>query len=272
MKRLILIKQSSAVQLGHLYEHIFWAHVDTLFYERHLFPQLDYSLNGETYYGGIVYIAIELYSEDAVALADAIPTLPIELNEETITTAATQILAEKEEPLASTGYDDVKRALEELHAQPWRNIDDIELIDAKSIRKKIGSFYIAEGKPLPARKLTAGVMLDAKFAKAYRELLPLFRQLAWLIISSLQGTLADTYGYYSFEDVYKDTKNTTGVFNIFKVGNANDIEIDISEILETCLEVVRDLKQYDVFGRYMNELRTVLSHSPHTKQPVYSRN
>lgn len=98
------------------------------------------------YYGGIICIDIELYTEAAITLSDNLPTLAIELNEETISIAATQILAEKEEPIGGTGYDNVRRALEDLHKQPWQNIDDIALIDTKKIRKKTDPFYIVEGK------------------------------------------------------------------------------------------------------------------------------
>ncbi|HET6746918.1 MAG TPA: hypothetical protein VFH06_02305 [Candidatus Saccharimonadales bacterium] len=253
MKRLILIKQSSAIQLGHLYEHIFCAHIDTFLYEHHLFSHLDYSLTGKTYYGGIVAIDIELYTDAAIKLSNRLSSLAIELNEEIISIAATQILAEKEEPVGGTGYDNVKQALEELHKQPWQNIDEVECIDTKSIRKKTGPFYIAEGKPLPARKLTASILLDDKLAASHRELLPLFRQFAWLMTSSFQGVLADTYGYFSHEDVYKD-RSPVGVINTFKVANDNASEVDLSDILATCLEVVRDLQQYGAFTRYMDEL------------------
>lgn len=263
MQRLILIKISPAIQLGHLYEHIFCAHVDTLFYKHHLFPDLDYSIAGKTYYSGIISVEIELYSERAITLSSAISTLAIDLNETTISIAASQILAEKEEPLASIGYDDVKQALESLHAQAWRKIDNIELIDAKNIRKKTGPFYVAEGKSRPAQKLTTGVLLDVKFARAHRELLPLFRQFAWLITASLQGVLADTYGYFSFEDTYKDSSTMQGVVNTFKVGDADDIVVDLPDILETCFDVVRELQQHNAFGRYMTDLRkTSYSHHP----------
>jgi hypothetical protein len=272
MKRLVLIKKSPAVQLGHLYEHIFWSHVDTLFYEHDLFPHLDYSLTGETYEGGIINITVELYTEAAIALSDAIPALPVKLNEEMITTAATQILAEKEEPLASTGYDKVRRELEDLHAQPWQSIDEIGLIDTKDIRKKASPFYIAEGKPLPARKLTTSVVLDVKFARLHRELLPLFRQFAWLITSSFQGVLADTHGYYSDEDAYKNTKGGVSVVNTFKVGNAKDIEVDVPATLETCLGIVSDLQKHDVFGRYMKELHAVSYYNRSDLAPNLERN
>jgi len=270
MKRLTLIKQSPAIQLGHLYEHIFCAHVDTFLYEHHLFPRLDYSLDGKMYHGGIIYIDIELYTEAAIALSDNLPILTIELNEEIISIAATQILAEKEEPIGGTGYDNVKQALEDLHTHPWQNIDEVELIDTKDIRKKTGPFYIVEGRSLPARRLTTSISLDSQFASSHRELLPLFRQFAWLITSSLQGVLADTYGYFSQDDVFKGHGASVGVVNIFKV--TNDSEVDLSDTLATCLEVIRDLRQYKVFERYMGEFRAISYYNHSDSAPNIEKN
>jgi hypothetical protein len=272
MKRLILIKQSPTIQLGHLYEHVFSAHVDTFLYEHHLFPRLDYSLTGKMYHGGIVYIDIDLYTDAAIVLSDSLPTLAIELSEETISIAATQILAEKEEPIGGTGYDSVKQALEDIHKQPWQNIDEVELVDTKSIRKKTGSFYIAEGKPLPARKLTVGIFLDGQFAVSHRELLPLFRQFAWLISTSFQGVLADTYGYFNYDDVYKDQGAAIGVLNVFKVANANSSDVDLPKIVATCLEIIGDLQRYGAFKRYMGELSKTSYYNHSSLAPNLEKN
>ena len=174
MKRLILIKPSSSIDLAHLYEHIFCMHIEELFYNNHLFQYLDYSLVGKTYHGSVVYVDLELYTENAIRLANEVSTLTLTLNKKVLFTAMVQLLAEEEEPLGSTGYDNVKRALEALHKQPWQNVDDIELVDAKEIRKKTSPFYIAEGKARPARKLTTSILLDPDFATSHRELLPLF--------------------------------------------------------------------------------------------------
>jgi hypothetical protein len=254
MKRLILIKQSNAIDLAHLYEHIFCMRIEEFFYNKHLFQYLDYSLVGKTYHGGVVYIDLELYTQAAISLAKELQALAITLDEATITTAVMQLLAEEEEPLSGTGYDDVKQALETLHEQPWQDIDDVELVDVKGVRRRTKPFYIAEGKPLPARKLITGVLIDTAFAATHRELLPLFRQFAWLINSTLQGALPEANGYYSLKDVYKNTKETIGLFNTFKVANTNDMDVQLPDDLETCLEVVHDLQQYGAFAHYMDEL------------------
>jgi hypothetical protein len=257
MKQLLLVKQSPFIDLAHLYEHLFCTRIQELFYTKHLFERLDYNLEGRMYQGGLIYIDLELYTPAAIELADKIKSLELVANEETLFIAVAQLLAEKEEPVASTGYENVKNALESLHAQPWRNLDDIELIDTQKVRKKTGSFYITEGESIRSRQLTTSVLLDADFAISNRELLPLFRQLAYIIIVNCQNILAAKYGYYSSEDAYKKTKDTVGVTNIFKIADVEDISVDIADVLRSFHEVVSDLRQYGVFSRYMDELRTV---------------
>lgn len=254
MKRLVLIKQSSAIQLGHLYEHIFCAQLTAFLHERRLFPHLDYSLTGKMYYGGVLFVDIEFYTNKAMRVYDEIASLPIRLNDEILSTAIRQMIAEKETLFLSTGYEAIKQALELLHAETWQNIDEVKQLDTKNIRKKRGSFYLADSTARPARKLTIGVFLDAAFATSHRAQIPLFRQFAWLITASLQEVLANTYGYYSLDDAYSDTKDVIGITNRFNVAYADDQNVDISDILTTSLEVIHTLRDYDAFDRLAQEL------------------
>ena len=255
MKRLILIKQSPAIQLAHLYEHIFCCHVETFFYQNQLFPYVDYFLAARTLDAGVIYIDLYLYTPAAIALAHRIPGLDIELNQATISIATRQLMAEKEEPLGSSGYDIVLAALAALQAQSWQNIDDVDTIDAKNMRRRAKPFYLAVGRPIRSRRLSTAVLLDPAFAAEHRELLPLFRQLAWVITASFQADLPDNYGYYSFDDHFRHNRQTTGLFNIFKVARTYGQEVDLAANLVTCLESIADLRRLGGFGRFLAELR-----------------
>jgi len=271
MKQLILIKLSNTIQLAHLYEHIFCRHIDSFFYEHNLFPHLDYSLVGRTFYKGVIYINLELYTDSAISLAVQISSLTIKLNKTIISTAASQLLAEKEEPYSSLGYDKVKQALNNLQKQPWQNVDNIELIDIQGVRRKANPFYITEGKPLPARKLTTTILLGTEFVMSHRQLLPLFRQFAWLINTTLQSVLANKYGYYSLTDIYRN-KPTVGLSNIFKVADAHDVDVDLADNLATCMEVIKDLRQHNAFTRYMDELSVTSYYNHPYSAPNLERN
>ncbi|HWZ65643.1 MAG TPA: hypothetical protein VNX65_02475 [Patescibacteria group bacterium] len=272
MKRLILIKQSNSFDLAHLYEHIFYTHIEELFYKKHLFQYLDYSLVGKTLYG-TAYLDLELYAEPAIILAKEIPNLTIRLDKDNIAIAASQILAEEEAPLSSLGYETVRQALIDLHNQTWQNADNIELIDTKKVRKTTRpAFYIAEGKSLPARKLQFGVTLNKDFVIQHRVLIPLFRQFAWLIMYNIHGALSDRYGYYSTRENFKSTKKVTGLFNAFKVADAYDNDVRLSNNLEACQEVIQSLRQYDAFTRHMSVLRNISYYNRPNLAPSFEEN
>lgn len=255
MKQIVLIKQSNSIQLAHLYEHIFCTQVDALFYDNGLFPHLDYKLTGRAYQRGVVYISVQSYTEEAETLASRISTLETPLNQDAISTAASQLIAEKEYAFDGQGYDAVKQTLEELDVQPWQNLDTTDIIDTIKVRRKAQPFYIAEELPLAARKLTVDVSLNVDFAVAHRDLLPLFRQLTLLASMTLQNVLSDKYGYYSKSDDYEENKQTVGISNIFKVPNGADV--DIEDNLATCQKVIGDLQHHDAFSRLTNELSEI---------------
>lgn len=110
---MILIKQCRSIQLGHLYEHMICDEIDHFF-----------------------------YTSEAAALADKISGLDISLDQETLIVAGTQIVAEKEQLFGGLGYEAIKKPLEELHRQPWHDIDDLELIDMKTFVGKLAHFFL----------------------------------------------------------------------------------------------------------------------------------
>jgi hypothetical protein len=254
----ILIKQCNSIQLAHLYEHLFCTAIDDLFYDNGLFPYLDYLLVGHTFHRGVVYIDLALYTDQAKELAKKVSALRIDLRQDSILIATTQLIAEKERPFGSAGLDAVKQALMKLHEQPWQDIDDLDIIDTKRVRRRHDVFYIAKGKPMPARKLTVTVSLDPDFAASHRELLPFFRQLSTLIAESFQADLAIIYGYYNTEVTTKNTRRAVSLSSVMKV--AYGAKMDVADVLETVLNTVSDHQKYNAYTRLATELRTA-SHS-----------
>lgn len=243
------------IQLGHLYEHIFCMHMSKFFREHGLFPYLDYSLDGKTYHGGVIVVDIELYSDKAIELSTELPEASTTFNKDTVLLALSQLVAEKQEPFGSESYDVLEKALYNIDKQPWQPIDTVGLIDTKRQRRQAGPLYITDGAPLPAHKLITSVLLDTEFAKTHRNLLPLFRQLAWLIVASLQETIANTHGYYSFDDKYVSNTKTIAIRNIFNVANTREVDIDVTEVAETCTQTIKDLQRAYVFEKFLIELQ-----------------
>lgn len=272
MKRLILVKQSPAIQLGHMYEHIYCMRIDELFHSHNLFPHLDFALYGKMYHGGILVIDIELYTANAVRLADKIKTLQIDLNQEIISRTLSMMLAEMEQPIETAGYDAVVKELEELHEQRWQTIDSLAIIDAKKIRRSAGPIYIVHGRAIPVSKIVTGVFLEREFAASNRELMPLFGQIARLIVSTWQGTVANSFGLYSYDDKFKSSKEQEGLTNTFHAPRVRGVEIDVDEVLEKCMTDIRELLKTRAIERLAEELNKMSYEEHSDSAPNYERN
>ncbi len=272
MERLIIIKKSPAIQLGHLYEHLFCMAVDELFRSNNLFPRLDYALDGKTYHGGLVVIDIELYSKEAVNEARNVTNLSISFEDEVILKAFSTILAELQVSMESDGRDAIIAGLHALQEQKWESIDDFTMLDVKQIRRPSAPLYAVYDKPLKSRKLTVSVDLDNEFAKSHRELLPFFAQLAQLHIVLWQSSIAFEQGYFSSEDKYVSTAKRESVQNTFVVTQAQEVAVDVHAILKKCLEDAQALRQHGAIKRYMHELQNVSYANQPRLAPNYEKN
>jgi len=253
MKQLILLKQSGVVQLAHLYEHIFCSQLDTFLRSHNLYQHLDYSIDGKSY-SGIVYIEIDLYTNQAKKHISHIATLDIGLNEDVVLVAVNQILAEKQVSLGGADYSTINKALSKLDKQPWQSLDDLNFIDKLDIQQTSHPFYIAEGEAKPSKEMRINLVLDKEITTSHRELLPLYQQLSHLIRSNLVSDLCDEHGYYSVEDSFKLSSKEAVASNFFRVGRAS---VNLEDICNTIVLLVDSMKREAVFNRFAAQLQEV---------------
>lgn len=272
MKYLVMTKQSASIQLGHMYEHLFSMRIDELFREHDLFPRLDYVTYGKMYYGGVLAVEIELYTDKAIKLAPAIKQLELNCDVKSVSIALSQLIAERETLYASKGFDKLVNALEELHEQPWIELDELGVIDAKQIRRRAGELYVADDIELRARKLHVAIQLDSEFAKNNRQLIPLFRQIAGLIIGTWQDRVSHEFGYYSYEDSFKNTPKETNTTNTFNVPRVRDAIVNVDDVLKASYDIVQHIRNSNALTRYMSELRNTSYMNYPDDAPNYARN
>lgn len=256
MQQLILVKQSRNIALAHLYEHIFCMHADQFLQSHGFFQFIDYHSRGFVYDSGIVLYDLEVYSPSITHLVKEIPFLTPKFDQKSVSTAATQLLAECEEPFVNTDTRDVTSALSALQSQPWQNIDELGIIDTKGTRRVSHPFYVAEGDSLPARRLVASIHIDPMFIEAHRQLLPLFRGLAGTILFNGEDVVIARSGYYSDDVVYKSTKQQTYRATIYKIAHGNEkkivnLEADIIDYQKT----VTSLRRHKAFERVVKSLQ-----------------
>lgn len=248
MQEIILIKQSPAIQLAHLYEHLFCSAVDKLFYARGLFPYLDYTLTGKTHQAGIIYIKLETYTSKACELLNRLADVKIDLSDTSLTIASNQLIAEKQFAYDGSSAAIVTKALKELEDVPWLDLDALTSIDTHGMRRVSMPYYIATTHPLPAKKLTVELAIDKDFIDAFRELTPLFRLVCFLISDTYEMRLMDKFGVYSLDGIYLSTKYRS----LFRVA-PNSI-IDHRALLDEIVAIITYISTHKGFKRLANEL------------------
>ena len=252
---IILIKQSKAVQLGHLYEHLYCGYLEKFFNDHQAYPYLDYKLTGRTYYNGTIYIECTFYTEKALKLIDSIKNITIDFSEESIYTHFSQIIAERHVPFGGLGIKKITDALKKLDEQPWQDIDSYGYTDFKHHRTQTGPVYITEGDEWTPKKVYTNIYFDMNQGNQDRHLLPVFRQLALFINASLQRSLPFEFGYFSQDDSFAVKPKQAIFTNTFYLDK--DDEVDIEEVSNVVSQSVKELLNEETLQRFTAEFKSI---------------
>ncbi|MCK9540291.1 hypothetical protein [Dokdonella sp.] len=255
MKETILIKQCPAIQLAHLYEHLFCSEVDKLFYENGLFPYVDYFLSANTHQTGIIYIKLETYTDLAKEFSTNVENIKLSFSDEALSVAASQLIAENEFAYTGSGIEDIKKHLKSLDAITWQDIDSITSINTKGIKRQSTPFYIDTRYPLPAKKLFLTMAVDERAHEDIMQMLPLLRLVSFLISDTYETILSDKYGLYSLDGEFKNSNKLTSYQSVFNVPNGH--LIDKKEVLKTVIEIIEYISLNNGFVRFVEELKDI---------------
>lgn len=255
MKETILVKQCPAIQLAHLYEHLFCAEVDKLFYANGIFPYLDYSLTGNTHQSGIIYIKLVTYTDVAADQISTIESIGLPLTDESVAIAASQLIAENEHAYVSSGIEVVKEHLRQLDDIGWSNLDAVTSIDTKGTKRVAKPLFIDTDHSLPAKKLYVSIDVDEKFNHDKRHLLPLLRLVCFVLSDTYETILSDNFGFYPTEGAFKNAKHTVGYESKFNLPNGDDTSK--SDILKAAVDTIRYIYNHNGFERFVNEVANI---------------
>jgi len=172
--------------------------IDTTLYNKRLFPHVDYTLDAYTLQpGGIICVTLFTYNEQAKTTVQEMMETALPLNDKLIHTALVQLITKKEQQLGTTGIEDIRKELREIDALPWRNFNDIEIIDPKTLTLRPGALYpFKNAREQATKKLHVSFLIKQEFIESHRELLPLFWHIAWLMSESIFVTLSSETGIY----------------------------------------------------------------------------
>lgn len=265
MKNIILVKSHDIIQLGHLYEHLFVMRFKDFMYQRGLYKVVDYAVHGTTYGNtGIIEINIELFSGEAIKLADDIAELKIDLGEDNInaTSALYQIFAEEDHQLYVSDKAELIGSLIELDNQPWSDYNDIGLMDGKKFRPKNDLIYLTNKAQSKPKVLRIEFQPVKEFVRNHRELLPLLN----IVVRFLSFTAADVItkeqGYY-YGEFYCTSKNQRYTNELWVNSELKD-NVDIDQLMDRAVDTISDITSVETIHRMVSGLQSFsVDSSPH---------
>jgi len=256
MKQYIILKKSPSIQLAHLYEHIFCMQINRILRDKKMYLYSDYNLIGKTYHGGLIYIEYSQYAKNChINIKKIISNLKIDFKTNITDIGISQLIAEKESLIWANNYDGVIAELNKLHKESWIDIDNFGIINAKEIRRKSYPLFLAEDKVPKIQKLSISMLLNEELAKDQQILIPLFRQVGYLILTNLEYSICDTYGGFGIDIIFKEEKSVKLTDNIRLV--SKDLSIDDSLITLT-EDLVSSLVNDGAAKRLINNLSSML--------------
>lgn len=239
--------------------------VDDFFYENRLFPYLDYAITGRSLHA-VVYVEVDLYTEDAKKLAPKLPNLKIMLDERILDVAILQLGSELQRAFGMAGQGNaVKKMLaEELHvldAQSWKNIDDVAVIDPRKMKLVPGSFYdLNDKKENLTKKVDISYIVDDSFAKDHKELLPLYISITKLMSANTTASLWRQFGFCPDSVSYSPENHTTKTVQTFRM--VESLKVDLEDVRQVVSEALSDLYQEKAFSRLISALSRAASSKP----------
>ena len=265
MKRIVLTKISMTPNIAHIYEHIFNDALDEFFQSKKLYRYLDYEIDAQAFFNGLVYINVTLLSKEAIALETEIPRIKVDVSEDKIDGALWQITAELCSRLWST-EGQIEKHIQTLAKQPWVNIKDFDVTNIASLYSKTTEEDIEFTKTAAKnfKTLKCEFILDPKWANSNQDLIPLFAELSHVLSDSIATMLAVDFYYYPTgptytykHRVYKETANLR-----------THIEQNpkLSDELEACKDCIDDLLAAGAIEKLVNQLQNV-SYEPGTLAP-----
>jgi hypothetical protein len=152
---------------------------------------------GRTFDNGFVHMEVQLFTDAAIVAAEQIPTLDVPVDDAAIRGSLVEIIAEKRVRL-SRDSTRLRDALRELHAQPRIALDAFGQCDLKLLRRRRKALWITAAAAR-TRDIRCELTLDKTFARAHRELLPLFHVIGVVLLANLSGYLVEACHYHEYD-------------------------------------------------------------------------
>lgn len=248
-----LIKHHPSRVLAHVYEHMVCNQIKDFMYLQGLFKVVDFALDGTALPNGLIVIDIELYSEEAEQLSGRIPR-EVVINEKTVGLALMQVSSEETAPVyIDADFDLLTEELTRLDKKGWQTIDEYAIFDQESSQSSDEFIYLTQDTQPQSRTLDVSMTLTKNFTREHRDLLPLFDQIASMILMTVQDQLSLRYGVYT-----KATVTQPGSLeSVLSIHHKNKLAISSRDVPDLYQEVTTELRNQKAFDRVLRWLSTL---------------
>lgn len=235
MKKLQFTKSTTHHLLSHIYEHLFFIHLDTVLRNEGLFDIIDFTLSATTYKGKITF-SIEIDDEyDIVHLIEK-ATQDFLSIPELLAIAVSQIECEYKKTLK---IDDalLRAQLIELNAAPWNTPDEYQ--------PSISCCSVSSTPKDPV-----ALALSVRYEKSDPNSWLLYRQIAGVIMNNLLNDIVDTHGGFVESAPYRldAQSNISGLLRLPSGVTPQEVLVLYDELLDEMLY----RKAYDRLARLLH--------------------
>lgn len=218
--------------VAHLYEHIVYIHLDTLWREKELFTPFDYDIYATTT-DGRIELTIESYTDQLTSaiISESIEQLEITFTDEITDIAVRQLEAEYGKELVIVSRNGMVRELCDMQSAQW----EAKETRPNSIRQTV--------LKIGAEIKTETLVVIAVHQHVDNHLRPLYRQIAGVVLNNFLSDLADTYGGFVDSATYQvnDTHELEGVIR-FRKGTRFE---DLDEFMTSTLRELGDMGAWE---------------------------
>lgn len=253
MKHNVLIKTSRLPNIAHLYEHLYVMAITRQMRAAGLHLYVDYHSIARTYGSGFIYIELLLYSDDAARVGASIDSLRLPLDDESLRVALLQVVAEKRQEVRGDPKL-VRRQLEELHAAPWQPLDEVDVLDARVVRRSQKGLRRLETPERQFRTTRCTLRLEEGLVASDRHLVALFHVVARVVLDNVVEALADTHGQY--DSVDERSLPARGLEQVRILRQHRSASVDLRTELNTCTSIIREMIEGDFVAKLVQLLQS----------------
>lgn len=194
MKQISLIKRSPFADnyLVNIYHSLYSTALRNTLREKGLFLYVDYNYEYKVYEHKLIWVTITLLSNKAKQIKQDLKSIYPDFSESAVSTSIKSLSANTQQTY-SYDFSETKRALEELHKQPWEDYNSLKIIDMQALKLE-RTHFIRANETFTAKQYVTGFRLDPEYHTTNPHSVLIFAHALDLIIVQCASILSTALG------------------------------------------------------------------------------